>query len=312
MNHLSEIAVLLMAYGTPQSIAEIEPYLTDIRRGRKPAPGVLDELKDRYKRIGGKSPLLEITNNQALALEASMKSAGLDAHVYVGMKHWHPYIREVVPKIAADGFQRIVALALAPHYSEISVGGYRQALQEVLRGFPKVRLDFVESWYDNSLFHEAVAEKVREAHKKFPFQSEVKTVFTGHSLPERILQQNDSYPDQLQSSCEAIAKLLALDDWTFAYQSSGQTDEKWLGPDILEVLSQLSSTASATRNVLVVPMGFVADQLEILYDIDIEAQEFARTHGLNLSRTESLNATPSFIAALADVVMKRVNKIKSE
>jgi ferrochelatase len=298
-----------MAYGTPQSTAEIEPYLTDIRRGRRLAPRVLEEIKDRYKKIGGKSPLLEITNNQALALEASMKSAGLDAHVYVGMKHWHPYIREVVPKIADDGFQRIIALALAPHYSEISIGGYRKALQEVLQEFPKVDLDFVESWYDNSLFHEAVAEKVREAHKKFPPHTKVLTVFTAHSLPERILRQNDPYPDQLRSSCEAVAKLLALNDWAFAYQSSGQTDEKWLGPDILELLGQLSSTASATRNVLVVPIGFVADHLEILYDIDIEAREFARTHRLTLSRTESLNATPSFIAALADVVTKRFNKV---
>ena len=308
MNSLSKTAVLLMAYGTPRSTAEIEPYLTNIRRGRKPTPQVVEELKERYRKIGGKSPLLEITNNQASALEVSLKTGGLDARVYVGMKHWHPYVKEVVPKIADDGFQRIIALALAPHYSEISIGGYREALQEALRQFPKVELNFIESWFDNSLFRRAVADKVKEGLKKFPASSEVQMVFTAHSLPERILQKNDPYPDQLRSSCEGVARLLDLDDWAFAYQSAGQTDEKWLGPDILKYLGQLDSNANATRNILVIPIGFVADHLEILYDIDIEAQEFAKTHGLNLSRTGSLNATPTFIAALADIVMKHVNR----
>ena len=289
-------------------MTEIEPYLTDIRGGRKPTPQLLEELTDRYRKIGGKSPLLEITNKQASALEISLKSEGLDARVYVGMKHWHPYIREVVPKIAEDGCQRIIALALAPHYSEISIGGYRQALQEALQQFPKIESDFIESWFDNSLFHEAVADKVNEALKTFPASTNVQMVFTAHSLPERILQNNDPYPAQLRSSCESVARLLDIDDWTFAYQSAGQTAERWLGPDLLEALGQLSSKVDATRNILVIPIGFVADHLEILYDIDIEAQEFAKTHGLNLNRTESLNSTPAFIAALTDVVKKRMTR----
>jgi ferrochelatase len=305
---LSAVAVLLMAYGTPRSIDEIEPYLTDIRKGRKPSSQTVEELKERYRKIGGKSPLLEITNEQASALETSLKSRGLDAHVYVGMKHWHPYIREVVPKIVDDGYRRIVALALAPHYSEISVGGYRQALQEALYNVPNVELDFVESWSDNSLFHEAMTKKVKEVLKKLPTSSEIQLVFTAHSLPERILEKNDPYPDQLRSSCQAVATLLNVSDWVLAYQSAGQTDEKWLGPDILEVLAQLSSNSNGTGNVVVVPIGFVSDHLEILYDIDIQAQDFAKTHRLNLVRTESLNATPTFITALVDIVVKRLNR----
>jgi ferrochelatase len=305
---LSAVAVLLMAYGTPRSMDEIEPYLTDIRKGRKPNPQTVEELKERYRKIGGRSPLLEIANKQASALEASLKSRGLDAHVYVGMKHWHPYIREVVPRIIDDGSRRIIALALAPHYSEIGIGGYRLALQEALHKVPNVELDFVESWSDNSLFHEAVAEKVKEALKKLPLSAKIQLVFTAHSLPERILEKNDPYPSQLRSSCKAVATLLNISDWVFAYQSAGQTDAKWLGPDILELLAQLSSNSNGTKDIVVVPIGFVSDHLEILYDIDIEAQDFAKTHRLNLLRTESLNATPTFITALADIVMKRLNK----
>jgi len=302
---LAQIAVLLMAYGTPNSIEDIEPYLTDIRRGRKATPEAVLELKNRYNKIGGKSPLLEITKAQALALERKLQSENTDARVYFGMKHWHPYIREVVPKIIYDGLKRVVGVALAPHYSQISIGGYRRAFDEANAG--RLEADFVESWYDNPLFHAAIAEKIKEALTRFPDPEKVELLFTAHSLPERILEQNDPYPNQLQSSCKSVAEILKRERWSFAYQSAGMTGEKWLGPDILEFLGQLSRR-NGLGGVLVVPIGFVADHLEILYDLDVEAKEYARSLGLHLERTESLNATPAFIAALADIVQKRLKQ----
>jgi ferrochelatase len=298
------LAVLLMAYGTPNSEQDMEAYLTDIRRGHKPTQNTVESLSERYRKIGGCSPLLDITNAQASALEKSLIAHGVEARVYVGMKHWHPYIGEVIPKIASDGLHRIVALALAPHYSSISIGGYKAAFDNALAVTSDMRADFVESWYDNPLFHQAVAQKARQALDQFPKSSNVELLFTAHSLPERILAQKDPYPSQLRSSCQAVAELLRVDRWSFAYQSAGQTGEKWLGPDILESLEKLSQSGKSS-NVLIIPIGFVADHLEILYDIDVQAQEFARKHGVNLKRIESLNASPAFIQAIADIVLKR-------
>jgi ferrochelatase len=227
----------------------------------------------------------------------------MKARVYCGMKHWHPYIREVVPKIIEDGFERILALVLAPHYSQISIDGYRQALEEVVSSPHRLAVDFVESWYDHPLFHHAVQEKIQGALSQFSTQEGVELLFTAHSLPERILQMNDPYPVQLQNSCRSVVALLKYERWSFAYQSAGRTEEKWLGPDILESLRVLSGRDSPC--VLVVPIGFVADHLEILYDIDVEAQDFARSRGLKLKRTESLNTSPTFISALADIVRTR-------
>lgn len=296
-----------MAYGAPNSEDDIEAYLTDIRGGRKPNPDAVQDLRERYRQIGGKSPLLNITVAQASALEGALKSQGLSAHVYVGMKHSHPYIREVVPGIVRNGFQKIVALTMAPHYSRISIGEYKQALERSLEGIDQVKVDFIDSWYDNPIFHQAIAEKVTSALKQFQPSARVEVMFTAHSLPERILQDNDPYPKQLQASCQAVANLLKIDHWSFAYQSAGHTEEKWLGPDILEALDGLKSSMDRRSNVLVVPICFVADHLEILYDIDVEAHRFAKTHGLTLRRTESLNTSPTFVSALADIVGKRVS-----
>lgn len=299
-------AVLLMAYGAPSSEDEIEAYLTDIRGGRKPSAEAVGGLKERYRKVGGRSPLLEITRAQATALEKTLNSMGAMVRVYIGMKHWHPYIGEVVPTILIDGLRRITGLPMAPHYSSLSTGGYKQALEKALEGLGQVQVDFIESWCDNPLFHQALAEKIKDSLRQFPESAKVQVIFTSHSLPDRILQQNDPYPKQLQSSCEAVAKLSRIDNWSFAYQSAGKTNEKWLGPDILEALNELSLKGD-TDHVLVVPIGFVADHLEILHDIDFEAQLFASARGLNLKRTESLNASPAFINALADVVHKRLN-----
>jgi ferrochelatase len=298
-----------MAYGSPNSEDDVEPYLADIRGGRKPTPAAVENLKERYRKIGGHSPLLDISNAQASALEKALGEQGVSARVYVGMKHWHPYIREVVPEIANDGIHQIIALALAPHYSQISIGAYKRALDQALAASGGMSADFVESWYDNPLFHRAVAEQVRDAMDQFHKSSELEFLFTAHSLPERILEHNDPYPTQLRSSCQAVADILKLDHWSFAYQSAGQTAEKWLGPDILEWLQNFSQRRRGT-NVLVVPIGFVADHLEILYDLDVEAEEFAKERSLNLLRTKSLNTTGPFISALADIALTRASQNK--
>jgi len=303
---VNDLAVLLLTYGTPNSEEDIEPFFKDIMRGRKPNPNLLQDLKERYRKIGGRSPLLDITMAQASALEKHLRSHGYNSSVYVGMKHGHPYIREVIQRIVENGFHRIIALALAPHYSEISAGGYKQALAKSLEGISQVSVTFIDSWYDNPLFHQAVAEKIAKALKQFP-NSRVEIIFTAHSLPERIIRENDPYPKQLEASCQSVAKLLKLDHWSFAYQSAGHSTEKWLRPDILEVLQQLSERKQHSDNVLVVPIGFVADHLETLFDLDVEAQEFAKSYDLNLKRTESLNTSATLIAALADVIKKRIS-----
>ena len=298
MSITDELAVLLMAYGTPSSMEDIEPYLTDIRRGNKPTPDAVEDLKSRYRVIGGRSPLLDITNAQASALKQKLNSEGLGAEVYIGMKHWHPYIREVIPQIINDGFERIIALVLAPHYSKMSIGGYKQALEEAVGNSGRLDVDFVESWYDHPLFHRAIQERIQAALSQFSTPSKVELLFTAHSLPERILQTNDPYPTQLQASCQSVVRLLGRDQWSFAYQSAGQTNEKWLGPDLIDFLRESKDSRNLT-DVLVVPIGFVADHLEILYDIDVEAQNFTRNNGLNLKRTDSLNSNPTFIAGLS-------------
>lgn len=297
-------AVLLMAYGTPNSIDEIEPYLTDIRRGRKPTPEAVEDLKQRYLRIGGRSPLLDITKAQTSSLEGRLNDVGMKVPVYFGMKHWHPYIREIVPRIRSDGFERIVGLVLAPHYSTMSIGGYKSALDDAAES-SGIGAELVESWCDNALFHRAVQEKIENALMKFREPTAVELLFTAHSLPERILTAKDPYPAQLENSCRSVVDLLGRKQWSFAYQSAGQTNERWLGPDILEYLRESKSRRRAT-DILVVPIGFVADHLEILYDIDVEAQEFAKSEGLNLKRTESLNASPTFISALSDIIRKQL------
>ena len=299
------IGVLLMAYGSPDSLDDVEAYYTHIRGGRRPAPEQVEALKERYRRIGGRSPLLEITKAQAWALKERLNAdiSGAPLRVYVGMKHWRPLIEEVIEQIAADGIQRVVTLALAPHYSRMSIGGYIQAVKEAQKKLAtQLDITFVESWNAHPLFLRAVAEKVKEALQRFPdsIREQVPVIFTAHSLPKRILHENDPYPRELQETCEALVNTLHLTHWRFAYQSAGHTPEPWLGPDVKDVLIKFFEEGH--RHLLVCPVGFVADHLEVLYDIDIECQELAKSKGIELKRTESLNASPTFIEALAAVI----------
>ena len=274
-----------MAYGSPERPEDIPAYFSDIRGGRPVRQEAVDELTERYRRIGGMSPLNRITEQQRAGLE---QATGL--RVYVGMKHWHPRIPEAVDQALADGADRLVGIVLAPHYSRISIGGYRDRLEQGLAG--RAELVFVESWHDHEPYLALLAERVRgtDAH----------VVFTAHSLPERILAEGDPYPDQLLETSRLVAERAGVADWSFAFQSESPTGEPWLGPDILVELETLY--ARGVRTILVAPVGFVSDHLEILWDIDVEAREKAVELGLELDRIESLNADPAFIRALADLV----------
>ena len=278
-------AVLVMAYGSPTRPEDIPAYFEDIRGGRPVRPEAVAELVERYRRIGGSSPLNEITERQRAALEHD-----LGVPVYVGMKHWTPWIAEAVEQALSDGAERIVGLVLAPHYSAISIGGYRQRLESALAG--RAELVMIESWHDHGPFIELVAERVRgtDAH----------VVFTAHSLPARILDEGDPYKDQLLETSRLVAERAGVESWSFAFQSASPTGEPWLGPDILEELVRLNE--EGTRKILVAPVGFVSDHLEILWDIDVEAREKASELGLELDRIDSLNDSPEFARALAVLV----------
>jgi protoporphyrin/coproporphyrin ferrochelatase len=304
----SKVGVLLMAYGTPETPDEVESYFTHIRGGRVPSPESVARLRQRYELVGGRTPLLDITNELRDALERELNAAAIGPTylVYVGMKHWHPFIGDVVPRIAVDGIGELIAIALAPHYSRVSIGGYRSALGQALAALSEPpQLRFVDSWHLNSQFIEFTADRVAAALADFPPEhgkrdGDVVTVFSAHSLPARIREWNDPYETQLRESCEAVAERAGLRDWRFAWQSAGQTGEPWLGPDIVDYLETLHG--ERVRRVLSVPIGFVSDHLEIMYDIDYEARRKAESLGMTFRRTRMPNSEPGFVRVLASVV----------
>ena len=296
-------AVLLMAYGTPERLEDVEPYFTHIRGGRTPSPESVANLRARYERIGGATPLLALTEAVRVGLAAELAAAGNPQPVYMGMKHWHPYVAEAVQTMYDDGIRQVTALVLAPHYSRMSIGGYRKAVDEKMAelGNP-FALRFVDHWYERPSFVAFMAGLVRQGLTQFAAadRAGVTVVFTAHSLPERIRTWNDPYEAQLQESAELVARAAGLPGFRRAWQSAGGTGEPWIGPDILDYLDTLK--AEGVRNVLQVPIGFVSDHLEVLYDIDIEAKDKARELGMTLYRTELPNAKPEFIRVLAETV----------
>ena len=283
-------AVVLMAYGSPERLDDVPAYYADIRGGRPIAPENLADLVERYRRLGveGSNPLNEITESTRAALERE-----LGFPVYTGMKHWTPRIADAAARAAAA--DRVIGLVLAPHYSALSIKGYRDQLEAALDGAAELR--FVDSWHDEPAFLEVLADKVRgtDAH----------VVFTAHSLPARILDQGDPYKDQLLETARLVAERAGVLDWSFSFQSESPTGEPWLGPDILDHLRALHS--DGVRRVLVCPVGFVSDHLEIRWDIDVEATELAHELGLELSRIEMPNDEPAFVEALAGIVRRTLD-----
>ncbi len=291
-------ALFLLAYGTPETAKDIEPYYTDIRHGHPPEAAQLYELQKRYQAIGGKTPLLTITREQARLLEQK-----LNIPVFIGMKHWHPYIADTVKNFTKKGITDIIALVLAPHYSIMSIGDYEKKLNLAIDTInPEIRVLFIKQWGDNPIFIDSLCQRIEETRKTFPCPdvADIEVVFTAHSLPIKILAMNDPYKNQLFQTCKLVAKKLRISHWRLSFQSAGRTRDTWLGPDILQEMKNISD--SGIRQVLIAPIGFTTDNLEILYDLDIQARDAAKKAGLVLKRIPSANTTSRFIDALVNVI----------
>jgi ferrochelatase len=296
--------ILLMAYGSPRHPEDLDAYYTHIRGGRRPSPELLEELAARYQAIGGASPLHDITHRQATALQVRLDTERPGAfRVYVGMKHSPPFIADAVAAMAADGIREGVGVVLAPHYSRMSIGTYIGTAEAARRrqGVPP-SMRYVERWGEHPLFLDAVAGQLRAALARLPEGARAATpvIFTAHSLPRRIMTWGDPYPDELQRTAAMVAARAGVTQWSFAFQSAGRSPEPWLGPDVQDEIRRLHDLGAPS--VAACSVGFVADHLEVLYDLDIEARRLAEQRGMQFVRAGSLNDHPLMIEALADLV----------
>lgn len=292
-------AVLLMAHGAPENLDAIEEYVTHIRHGRPLPPDQMAVIKDRYRQVGG-SPLRQITERQAAALEAKLAAAGKPRRVYVGMRHSHPFIRETVERMAADGVESLITLCMAPQFSRLTIGAYRQNLEEAI-GSRIMPFTLVSSFARHPDLIRAFGARLAEARAAHPAAF---ILFTAHSLPERVLQEGDPYDFEAKETARLTALAAGLEDWRFAYQSQGMTADKWMGPTVESRIDELA--AREIREIVVAPIGFVCDHVEILYDVDVAFREYAQSRGIALHRTASLNDTPEFIDLLAELVSERL------
>ena len=299
-------AVLVMAYGGPDRLDDVAPYLSDVRNHRPTSEALIHEISERYAQIGGRSPILELTNAQATALQTALNE-DLDGdeqawQVFVGMRHWHPFIKDVLAEMTAAGHRRAVGLVMAPHYSRMSIGAYYKRLDEA--GVP-VEVAPIERWHLLPGYLDAMVDRVQAALDRFPAEvrDEVPVLFTAHSLPEKILTWNDPYPEELRETTAALGARIAPQPFDFAYQSAAMTPDPWLGPDAGAAIARLA--ADGHRNVLIAPIGFVCEHVEILFDIDVEFKHQADALGVRLERIEMLNDHPLMIAGLAALVRER-------
>jgi ferrochelatase len=293
------IGVLVMAYGGPNHLDEVEPYLLDVRGYRPTSPEIIHEVRERYREIGGRSPILEQTRAQARAVEAALNKNGNRFKTFVGMRHWHPFIRDVLIEMKDQGIEQAVGLAMAPHYSRMSIGAYYQKIDEANSSISFSR---IENWHLQSGYINALVRRVCEALERFPqeVRAEVPVIFTAHSLPEKILEWNDPYPVQLRETVSAVMEKIGSQPHEFAYQSAAISTIPWLGPDAGEVIERLASEGQ--KHILLCPIGFVCEHVEILNDIDIVYQNLAGSLGIQLERIEMLNTAPEMIEALAQLI----------
>jgi ferrochelatase len=301
-------AVILLAYGGPESLDDIPAYLLDIRGGRPTSQELIDDISHRYDQIGGRSPLLAITREAA-----GKVAAAIGLPVYVGMRHWSPYIADVVEQMAGDGIKHIIAICMAPHYSMLSIGKYREKLEQAVgqcqaKTGQNITVSFIESWHTQPDYLAGIAANVRQTLARWPAaeRPRVKVVFTAHSLPAFILEKGDPYNSQLRETAGLLADMLELPEgrWAFSYQSAAQTGVPWLGPQIEALVPELA--AAGERNLLIAPIGFIADHVEILYDIDIGVQAIARAHGVRVERPPMLNADQPMIDALSALARSQI------
>ncbi len=303
------IGVLIMAYGGPNSLEEIPGYLADIRNGRCTTPAILEEITHNYTLIGGKSPLLEFSTRQVEAVKAKLDPDKFK--VYMGMRHWAPWIEDVVGQMIADGITRAIALVLAPHYSKLSVAKYHAKVADGLdmyRGH--IDFEFIDSYHDAPLLIEAFANRVEDGLSRWPEEErdDVHVIFSAHSLPVRIIKMGDPYDTQLRETAQLIADKAGLPDsqWSWSYQSAGGSPEPWLGPQLEDYVPELAE--QGIKNMISIAVGFVSDHVEILFDIDIQAQEAARANGVRLERPPALNDDPLYIQTLVDLIEERTQR----
>ena len=289
-----------MAHGAPESTDDIPEYLKTIRGGKESTPETIQIIRNRYEQIGGKSPLREITAELADRLEKFLNQEGSQFKVYVGMRNWSPYIRDEVKRMKEDGVEKVIALCLAPQFSTWSTKLYFNAFKEALKdcGGEDIDVHFVASWANHPLLIDVFAEKYRKALAKLNRES-VYTIFTAHSIPSESIDLGDPYDQEFNKTVELLVDRVKPNNWYQAYQSQGMIPVPWLGPTVESVLDKISRIGSKT--VLIVPVGFVCDHVEILFDIDIEFKKYAADRKLKLHRTESLNFSPTYIEALASI-----------
>lgn len=307
MSNSERTAVVLMAYGTPRTKEEILPYYTDIRRGRPPTEEALQDLINRYDAIGGLSPLKQLTEAQRDALQRELDALSPGHYqVFLGLKHATPFVEEAVAEVAELGFKKIVGLVLAPHFSSYSIGQYIGRVREAAAPH-NIEVVGIDSWAREEAFIDFLAEDMKKKLASMPERTKV--LFTAHSLPQRIIDGGDPYPDELRATAELVAEKVGLtrwSQWSIAWQSAGRTPEPWIGPDILEVINQVATTQGTDEpidGVLVCACGFVADHLEVLYDLDIEAAHRAAPLGLAFARIECVNDDQKVMHALAQRVI---------
>ncbi len=293
------IGLLVMAYGGPNNLEEVEPYLMDVRAYRPTAPEIVHEVRERYREIGGRSPILERTWAQAHALEATLNADEQIFKAFVGMRHWHPFIKDTLAEMCNQGIERAVGLVMAPHYSRMSIEAYFKNVEQAKSSLQIARIN---DWHLLPEYLNALAKRVYSALERFPesVRTEVPIIFTAHSLPERILEWGDPYPKQLRETVEALMELLGPQPHEFAFQSAAISTEPWLGPDASERIKHFA--AEGKRNILICPIGFVCEHVEILYDVDIVYQNLSKTLGVHLERIDMLNDEPEMISGLARLV----------
>lgn len=301
------IGVLVMAYGGPQSVDELPGYLADIRSGRVTTPSVLEEISDHYRKIGGRSPINGITSAQVEQIQASLDATRF--RCYMGMRHWSPWIEEVVGQMIDDGVDKAVGLVLAPHFSSMSVARYQAKIRDGLQMYRgDIDFRYIDDFHDLPALVEALASRVRGGIERFDAaeRDSVHVVLTAHSLPLVTARRGDKYANRLLHTARLVAARAGLppERWTWSYQSAGASAMPWMGPDLPDHIAELAGRG--VRNIVCLPVGFLSDHVEVLFDIDVEGQEAARAHGVRLERPEGINDDPHFARALASLVAERV------
>lgn len=308
------IGVLVMAYGGPNSLAEIPGYLADIREGRPTTPAVLEEITNNYRQIGGKSPLLEFSTRQMDCVAERLEEMVPGRfRFYLGMRHWSPWIEDVVGQMIEDGIERAVSIVLAPHYSKLSVAKYQAKIAdglEMYRG--DIDFEHITDYHTAEGLIQALANRVQMGLERWPEseRQKVHLILSAHSLPVRIIAMDDPYDEQLRETARLVAERAGLPDarWSWSYQSAGRSPEAWLGPQIQEQIPALA--AQGIRDIISIPVGFVSDHVEILYDIDIQAQAVAKEVGVRLERPPALNDDPLFIGALVEEIERAARRFE--